>query len=98
MFVAQIPLHFDQVLCFEDSPSKESKISSICRDWAVSEKNVYYFTDTNSDVYELEHQLTRTKLAGCAWGYVGAQWLEKVLPPDQILYKFSDLHTYLASH
>lgn len=97
-FVAQIPLLFDQVLCFEDSLSKEVKISTICRNWQVSEKDVYYFTDSNADVHELEHQLTRTKLAGCTWGYVGAKWLEKVLPTDQILYKFSDLHQYLATH
>ncbi|MEI7652668.1 MAG: HAD hydrolase-like protein [bacterium] len=97
-FVRQIPLSFDHVLCFEDSPSKESKIGTICQNWHVSEKDVYYFTDTNADVHELEHQLTRTKLAGCAWGYVGAKWLEKVLPTDQILYKFSDLHQYLATH
>lgn len=83
------------ILAFEDSHSKEEKIERICKDWKVDVKDIYYFTDTKADVYELEDLLDRNKLIGCAWGYQGFTKLNEVLPDKQILKDFADIHRIL---
>jgi leucyl-tRNA synthetase len=83
------------ILAYEDHHSKEEKIEQICRDWKVGVRDVYYFTDTKADVYELENLLDRRKLVGCAWGYHGFQKLNEVLPDTQILSNFEDIHRVL---
>ncbi len=85
---------FSHVMAYEDHHSKEEKIELIAADWGVSVKDVYYFTDTKADVYELENTLDRKKIIGCAWGYCGEQLLSEVLPRRQILSLFSDIHEY----
>lgn len=73
------------ILAFEDHHSKEEKIELICADWGVSVKDVYYFTDTLADVYELQNLLSEEKLIGVAWGYCGRDALLKALKPEHIL-------------
>jgi leucyl-tRNA synthetase/FMN phosphatase YigB (HAD superfamily) len=87
-------LKFTHILAFEDHHSKEEKIELICKDWKVDVKNIHYFTDTKADVYELEHFLDRTKIIGCAWGFLGIEKLSEVLPDNQILKGFKDIHLY----
>jgi phosphoglycolate phosphatase-like HAD superfamily hydrolase len=73
------------ILAFEDHHSKEEKIEAICRDWKVSLNEVYYFTDSLADVYELENCLKKEKLIGVNWGFSGRDNLLKKLDPEQIL-------------
>ena len=82
----------DYILTCEDSLSKEYKIEFIANKWKTNIKNVYYFTDSNADVYELENFVDRKKIIGCSWGYIGYGELKKVLPENQILQKFTDIH------
>jgi phosphoserine phosphatase len=49
-------------LAFEDHHSKEEKIEQICRDRGVDVSEVYYFTDTKADVYELQDMIAKNKL------------------------------------
>ncbi len=57
-------------------------------------KDVYYFTDTKADVYELESTLGKNKIIGCAWGFSGLDGLRDVLPEKQILRDFKDIHRF----
>ncbi len=90
--VEQGKLSPTHVLCFEDNHSKEEKIERICKDWGVSVKDVYYFTDTKADVFELENFLSKERIFGCSWGFLGKEALESVLPKEQVLENFSDIH------
>src|SRR3989344_677457 len=80
------------VLCFDDHHSKEEKIEMIAKKWGVDKKEVYYFTDTKADVYELENFLDRKKIIGCSWGWAGVDKLREVLPENQILKTYKDIH------
>lgn len=84
------------ILAFEDHHSKEEKIELICADWGVSHKDVYYFTDTLADVYELRDMMSEDKLIGVAWGYCGRDALLQVLKPEHILDVPSDLARVLV--
>lgn len=84
-------LKFTHVLTFEDHHSKEEKTEIICRDWKISTKEVYFFTDTISDVLELSNIVDKDKIYGCAWGYQGAEKLSTVLDQNHILNNFSDI-------
>jgi len=95
--LAKTKLDFTHVLGFEEHHSKEQKIAQICQDWGVDKNQVYYFTDTKTDVWELENYLDFKKIIGCSWGYQGYDLLLEVLPQDQILQKPTDLHTVLSS-
>lgn len=87
-------LKFTHVLAFEESHSKEEKIELICKDWGIDVKDVYYFTDTKADIYELENFMDRSKLIGCAWGWGGYDKLRELLPERQILSSFKDIHKF----
>jgi small GTP-binding protein len=84
-------LDFDLVLGIEDSVSKEEKIEQVCDFWEIEEKEAYYFTDTKTDVLELEKYLDNTKIIGCSWGYHNFEKLSEVLPQSQILREFNDI-------
>lgn len=73
------------ILTAEDHHSKEEKIALICKDWGIEETCVYYVTDTQADVYELEGFLDKKKIIGCAWGFQGYDKLKEVLPESQIM-------------
>jgi Valyl-tRNA synthetase len=88
----QCKLNFTHVLGKEDGLSKADKIAKICQDWGVSKKQVYYFTDTHTDILELENFLDKDKLIGCSWGWVGKTKLLEVLPAKQILDQPQDIH------
>ncbi len=90
-------MKFSHILSWEDDHSKEEKIEKICADWGVSVKDIYYFTDTKADVYELENLLDRSKIIGCAWGYLGYERLNEVLSDDQILKDFKDIHRVIGA-
>ncbi len=89
--IEETELEMSHVLSFEDHHSKEEKVEQVCKDWNVSVKDIYFFTDTISDVKELENLLDRNKIYGCAWGYQGYDKLATVLDREHILKNFSDI-------
>ncbi|MCA9352251.1 HAD family hydrolase [Patescibacteria group bacterium] len=89
----QVDIDFTHVLAYEDHHSKEEKVEHICRDWGIDVGNAYYFTDTITDVLELQSIMDTSKIIGCAWGYLGYDALRTVLPDHQILKTFTDIHT-----
>lgn len=84
-------LKFTHILTFEDDPSKEEKVERICRDWGVPTKDAYFFTDTVSDVRELENLIDNDKMYGCSWGYQGRENLSIALDNEHILNNFEDI-------
>jgi len=82
-------------LTFENHHSKEEKIETICTDWGVSADQVYYFTDSLADVYELQNMISKDKLMGVSWGFCTKEDLLKELLPEHILDKASDIHKVL---
>lgn len=90
--IAETELNPTHVLTYEDHHSKEEKIERLCKDWGVSMQDVYYFTDSKADVYELENCLDRKKIIGCAWGCCGYDLLKELLPENQILKDFADIN------
>lgn len=90
-------LHFTHILGREDHHSKEHKVEQVCKDWGISPTQAYYFTDTKSDVIELQDYMDKTKILGCSWGWVGKAKLLEVLPENQILDKFADIHKFFGS-
>ncbi|MEI6728296.1 MAG: NUDIX domain-containing protein [bacterium] len=84
-------LEFTHVLGLEDDVSKEVKVNLIVREWMVSPKDVYFFTDTVADVLELNEVLDSTKIFGCSWGWHGTERLQTVLADNQILKSFEDV-------
>ncbi len=88
-------LVFSPILSFEDHHSKEEKVEMICKEWGVPIKEVYFFTDTISDVVELNTILNKGQIFGCSWGYQGRERLLTVLEPGNILNDFSDIHKVL---
>lgn len=88
----QIPLSFDYILTIEDSPFKDDKIGIVAKSWGIELDQCYYFTDTCSDVLELKDTITDDKIIGCVWGWSGIESLSKILPADNILNNFNDIH------
>lgn len=89
--LAETGIEFTHILAFEDHHSKEEKIELICQDWGVEPTDVFYFTDTLADIYELKDFIHPKKLIGVAWGYCTPEQLLTELPADNILYSSSDL-------
>ncbi len=90
--IAETELNPTHVLTYEDHHSKEEKIEQVCKEWGISMQDVYYFTDSKADVYELENCMDRKKIIGCAWGYCGYDLLKELLPENQILKDFADIN------
>lgn len=93
--IERLGIDFTHILDVFDHHSKEEKIEIICRDWEVGIKDIYYFTDTQSDVKELVNMMDPAKIIGCAWGFQGYDKLLEVLPKEQILKEFSDIHNVI---
>lgn len=89
--MAKVDTEFTHILAYEDHHSKEEKIELVCRDWGVPLDDVYYFTDTLADVYELRDLLHKDKLIGVTWGYCTKEQLLTELPPQNILDTPEDL-------
>lgn len=86
------PLRFDFIMGFEDGLSKVDRVVKICEQWGVEPSEVYFFTDTKSDVIELQDTLDFVKIFGCSWGWHGYSRLKEVLPLDQILEEAFEIH------
>ncbi len=79
------------ILAYENHHSKEEKIELIAKDWGVPVSEIYYFTDTLADVYELKDMITPEKLIGVTWGYCSKAQLQEVLDTPYILTKPEDI-------
>ena len=95
--LAQTKLQPTHVLAYEDHHSKEEKVEKVCKDWGIDISEAYYITDTKADVYELETIMDKKKILGCPWGYLGYSPLAEVLPKNQILDSYEDIHNKLET-
>jgi CTP synthase (UTP-ammonia lyase)/FMN phosphatase YigB (HAD superfamily) len=87
-------IKFDMVLTCEDSLYKDDKIETVVDYWNVGVQDCYYFTDTISDVVELQDFMDKSKIIGCSWGWLGFDLFATVLPKSQILRGFDDVLGY----
>jgi CTP synthase (UTP-ammonia lyase)/FMN phosphatase YigB (HAD superfamily) len=87
-------IKFDLILTCEDSLYKDDKIQTVAENWNVNVQDCYYFTDTISDVVELQDFMDKSKIIGCSWGWLGFDLLATVLPKSQILRGFDDVLSY----
>lgn len=94
--LAKTDIEFTHILAFEDHHSKEEKIEIICKDWGVEPTDVFYFTDTLADIYELKDFVHPQRLIGVTWGYCTPEQLLTELPAENILYSPSDLPKILG--
>jgi phosphoglycolate phosphatase-like HAD superfamily hydrolase len=83
------------ILAYENHHSKEEKIETIAKDWSADLSEMYYFTDTLADYYELKELLQPEKLIGVGWGYCGYEALAEVMDEQYILKKAEDIHSVL---
>jgi len=91
-FCTESELSFTHVIGFGPNFSKETKMEEIAKDWNASLNDIYFITDTIRDVVEAKTFLNPNKIFGCAWGFHGAKRLLEVLPSEQILNNFEDIH------
>jgi CTP synthase (UTP-ammonia lyase)/FMN phosphatase YigB (HAD superfamily) len=91
---AEFGVKFDLILTCEDSLYKDDKIQTVADNWNVKVQDCYYFTDTISDVVELQDFMDKTKIIGCSWGWLGFDLLKTILPENQILIGFDDILGY----
>lgn len=93
--LADTKINPTHILAYENHHSKEEKIETICADWGVTPADVYYFTDTLADVYELQTIITKEHLIGVSWGFCGYDLLARELEDAFILKKPQDIHSVL---
>lgn len=86
------------ILAFEDHHSKEEKIELVCKDWNVPVSEVYYFTDSLPDIYELQNFIAPEKLIGVSWGFCTSESLAQELDQKHILKAPADIRTLFVSN
>jgi phosphoglycolate phosphatase-like HAD superfamily hydrolase len=94
-FAGEAGLNFDFISGFSEDFSKENSIKRIAEDWGTDLNELYFFTDTIRDIIEVKKILNPNKIIGCGWGFHGYQRLKEVLPEEQILQEFKDVHEVL---
>ena len=94
-FAGEAGLNFDFISGFSEDFSKENSIKRIAEDWGTDLNELYFFTDTIRDIIEVKNILNPNRIIGCGWGFHGYQRLKEVLPEEQILQKFKDVHKVL---
>ena len=85
-------LKFDHILGCETDLSKQTRVLDVCQSWGIDPHEAYFFTDTKSDVIELQDILNKDQIFGCSWGWHGYMRLKEVLPADQILEEPFEMH------
>jgi phosphoglycolate phosphatase-like HAD superfamily hydrolase len=86
----KVDLPFEYIYGAETSLSKEHKVEMVCEHWGINLDQCMYFTDSKTDVIELNHILDLKQIIGCQWGWQGFKKLNQVLPDNQILKEFTD--------
>jgi phosphoglycolate phosphatase-like HAD superfamily hydrolase len=90
-----VHLPFEYVYGAETSLSKEHKVEMVCQNWNIDLKQCLYFTDSKTDVIELNHILDLKQIIGCSWGWQGYNKLKEILPENQILKEFIEFRNVL---
>ena len=85
-----VDLPFEYIYGAETSLSKEIKVEMVCQNWQIDLSQCMYFTDSKTDVIELNRILKLKQIIGCIWGWQGHKKLREVLPENQILKEFVD--------
>lgn len=93
--IADTEINPTHILAYEDHHSKEEKIEIVAKDWGVEVSEIYYFTDTLADVYELKNFVAKEKLIGVSWGYCTKEQLLQELEPEFILDAADEIHRVL---
>ncbi len=93
----QTDLKFDLVYGIETSPSKQNKVRMVCKEWGIKPEQAFYITDTKADVVELQDLMTVERIIGCHWGWHGYEILREVLPSDQILEEYFEIHRAIGN-
>jgi phosphoglycolate phosphatase-like HAD superfamily hydrolase len=93
----QTDLKFDLVFGIETSPSKQTKVKMVCDQWGIKPEQAFYITDTKADVIELQDLMTVERIIGCHWGWHGYEVLREVLPSDQILEEYFEIHRAIGN-
>ena len=93
----QTDLEFAPVLGIETSPSKVKKVQIVCDQWEINPEEAFYFTDTQTDVRELQDLMTLERIIGCAWGWHGYELLRELLPSDQIMEEYFEIHQMIGN-
>jgi phosphoglycolate phosphatase-like HAD superfamily hydrolase len=96
--LARTNINPTHILAFEAHHSKEEKIERICKEWGIAVSEVFYFTDTLADIYELRDMIIPGKLVAVSWGYCSYEELAHELDPAYILKKPEDIHNVLRNH
>ncbi len=94
-FCTESGLSFTHIIGFGPNFSKEVKMTEIAQDWDVDLDQIYFITDTIRDVVEAKTFLDNSKIIGCSWGFHGLERLREVLPENQIMLKFNQIHEIL---
>ena len=94
-FAGEAGLNFDFIHGFSENFSKVKSIKRIAEDWGTDLNELYFFTDTIRDIIEVRNILNPNRIIGCGWGFHGYQRLKEVLPEEQILQEFKDVHEVL---
>ena len=94
-FAGEAGLNFDFIHGFSENFSKVKSIKRIAEDWGTDLNELYFFTDTIRDIIEVKNILNHNRIIGCGWGFHGYQRLKEVLPEEQILQNFKDVHKVL---
>jgi phosphoglycolate phosphatase-like HAD superfamily hydrolase len=94
-FAGEAGLNFDFIHGFSENFSKVKSIKRIAEDWGTDLNELYFFTDTIRDIIEVRNILNPNRIIGCGWGFHGYQRLKEVLPEEQILQNFKDVHKVL---
>ncbi len=94
-FAGEAGLNFDFIDGFSENFSKVKSIKRIAEDWGTDLNELYFFTDTIRDIIEVKNILNPNRIIGCGWGFHGYQRLKEVLPEEQILQNFKDVHKVL---
>jgi phosphoglycolate phosphatase-like HAD superfamily hydrolase len=90
-----VDLPFEHIYGAETSLSKEHKVEKVCQNWNIDLKQCIYFTDSKTDVIELNHIIDLQQIFGCAWGWQGYKKLNEILPENQILKEFMEFREVL---
>jgi HAD superfamily hydrolase (TIGR01549 family) len=95
-FCTASDLSFTHLIGFGPNFSKEIKMEEIAKDWDVDLSELYFITDTIRDVIEAKEFLDPKKIIGCSWGFHDKDRLLEVLPPNQIMENYTDIHKFFT--
>lgn len=89
--IQKTDIEFSPILALEDHHSKNERIKIIADSWNIPLESVTFFTDSNSDVLEVQRILKNQQIYCCSWGISSEKEAGYNLPSEQILTSFDDI-------